>query len=138
MMWQWILEGRGVRLSDPLHRPNLPQLNVAAITRFVKDWGLDGVDIDFEAEAGETGAAEGAMPGISSTALPTCSRFLGNGANLGPLSPPHSGCVKGTDGKIKCHSDADYISAIQRLRTALPRPYILTTAAWSIGAYGEG
>jgi chitinase len=79
--------------------PNWGQLDVAAITRFVEDWGLDGVDIDFEAEAG---------------------------------------CSKGTDGKVKCHSDADYISAIQLLRAALPRPYILTTAAWSIGAYGEG
>jgi chitinase len=55
-----------------------------------------------------------------------------------PPPPPYAGCSKGTDGKVKCHSDADYISAIQLLRAALPRPYILTTAAWSIGAYGEG
>ncbi len=54
------------------------------------------------------------------------------------FTPFNAGCVKGADGKITCRSDADYISAIQRLRTALPRPYILTTAAWSIGAYGEG
>lgn len=26
----------------------------------------------------------------------------------------------------------------QALRLALPRPFIVTTAAWSIGAYGEG
>ena len=27
---------------------------------------------------------------------------------------------------------------VQAFRRALPRPYIVTTAAWSIGAYGEG
>lgn len=26
----------------------------------------------------------------------------------------------------------------QSMRAALPRPYLVTTAAWSIGAYGEG
>jgi chitinase len=99
MMWQWIPGGGECASLTRCSNPALLQLDVAAITRFVEDWGLDGVDIDFEAEAG---------------------------------------CSKGTDGKVKCHSDADYISAIQLLRAALPRPYILTTAAWSIGAYGEG
>lgn len=30
------------------------------------------------------------------------------------------------------------IKAVRAFRQALPRPLLVTTAAWSIGAYGEG
>ena len=71
-----------------------------AIVNFVKTFGLDGVDVDFEGEAG---------------------------------------CYKRADGRITCGSDPLYIHAIAALRAALPRPrYTIATAAWSIGAYGEG
>jgi chitinase len=77
MMWQWIPGGGECASLTRCSNPALLQLDVAAITRFVEDWGLDGVDIDFEAEAGEARAAEGAVPGLCrsgqhSTALPTC------------------------------------------------------------------
>jgi hypothetical protein len=40
---------------------------------------------------------------------------------------------------MTCTSDAAYIAAVQAFRAVLPRPrYLVTTAAWSIGAYGEG
>ena len=39
---------------------------------------------------------------------------------------------------VSCATDAEYIASVRALRTALPRPLLLTTAAWSIGAYGEG
>jgi hypothetical protein len=56
-----------------------------------------------------------------------------------PLSPTPPGCYKQANGRVACASDAAYIRAILALRAALPRPrYLVTTAAWSIGAYGEG
>ena len=39
---------------------------------------------------------------------------------------------------MACATDAQFVSVIRALRAALPRPYLLTTAAWSIGAYGQG
>ena len=51
--------------------------------------------------------------------------------------PPVPGCVQ-QDGDVSCKTDALYIHIIQRLRAALPRPYPLTVAAWSIEAYGQG
>lgn len=74
-------------------------MNASAIAAFVKTFGLDGVNVDFE---------------ISN---PECTL---------------------TNGAIKCLSDALYISTVTALRAALPRPAILSVAAWSIGAFGEG
>lgn len=37
-----------------------------------------------------------------------------------------------------CNTDATYITAVKALRRELPRPYILSTAAFSVGAYGQG
>jgi len=54
--------------------------------------------------------------------------------DYGPSVP---GCVQ-HDGDVSCKTDAHYIEIIKRLRAALPRPYLLTAAAWSIGAYGQG
>jgi len=51
--------------------------------------------------------------------------------------PSVPGCVQ-HDGDVSCKTDAHYIEIIKRLRGALPRPYLLTVAAWSIGAYGQG
>lgn len=77
------------------------KLNTKAIAAFVKEFGLDGVDLDYE--------------------------------------PTNPGCTKNAlSGKISCLTDTEYIASIQALRAALPRPYMLSTAPWSIGAYGEG
>lgn len=41
-------------------------------------------------------------------------------------------------GRMRCADDALWVSLVQRLRAALPRPYTLSVAGWSVGAYGEG
>ncbi|BBK43873.1 hypothetical protein STVA_38930 [Allostella vacuolata] len=52
--------------------------------------------------------------------------------------PEHPGCAPRPDGRIACRSDLIAIDSVNRLRKALPRPYLITTAGWSVGAYGEG
>lgn len=52
--------------------------------------------------------------------------------------PTNANCRIGGDGKVVCDTDAEYQTAVKALRAALPRPLILSTATWSIGAYGEG
>lgn len=69
------------------------------IANFVKDFDLDGVDVDFE------------------PSNPNCSN---------------------NNGQITCASDSKYISIVSSIRAVLPRPYYVSIAGWSIGAYGEG
>lgn len=42
------------------------------------------------------------------------------------------------DGQVTCTSDAEYRRIVREIRQVLPKPYLVTVAAWSIGAYGEG
>ncbi|KDD72609.1 hypothetical protein H632_c3129p0, partial [Helicosporidium sp. ATCC 50920] len=42
------------------------------------------------------------------------------------------------NGQMRCSTDDEYIAAIRSIRAAVPRPYIVSTATWSVGAYGEG
>ena len=77
------------------HRLALPD-----IVAFVRDFALDGVDIDFEP------------------------------------SSPH--CHTVNDDRIACATDAKWDRIIRQIRTALPRPMLLTASVWSVGAYGEG
>lgn len=51
---------------------------------------------------------------------------------------PHEPDCTTTEGRIACASDAAWIDIVQRFRRVLPRPYLLTAAGWSVGAYGEG
>lgn len=39
---------------------------------------------------------------------------------------------------VKCAIDTEFIRVVRELRTALPRPFLLSSAVWSIGAYGQG
>lgn len=78
---------------------NFAQLNPTAISNVVKDFGFDGVDIDYE--------------------------------------PTNSQCSS-SKGKISCTSDAEFRRVVSQIRKVLPKPYLVTVAAWSIGAYGEG
>jgi chitinase len=48
------------------------------------------------------------------------------------------GCNPKVDGQIHCQTDATLEHIVRLLRTALPRPALLTAAVWSVGAYGEG
>jgi chitinase len=78
---------------------NWNQFNPKAISDFVTDFGLDGVDVDYE-----------------------------------PTTP---GCNLGNDQLIHCAIDSAFQSYIQGLRALLPKPYWITLAGWSIGAYGQ-
>ncbi|KAL4447578.1 hypothetical protein ABPG75_004797 [Micractinium tetrahymenae] len=80
---------------------NWAGMNTASIAKFVQEFGLDGVDIDYE---------------------PT---------SAGCAFPPAVAAVK-------CAIDAEFIDVVTKLRAALPRPYLLSSAVWSIGAYGQG
>ncbi len=79
--------------------PNFGAFNAGTIASFVKDFGLDGVDIDYE------------------PANPSCTA---------------------PGGTVTCPSDAEYVSVVKSMRAALPSPYWISIAAWSVGAYGEG
>lgn len=52
--------------------------------------------------------------------------------------PDAPACALGKDGVVTCVTDEEFISITRALRQALPRPAILTSALWSVGAYGEG
>lgn len=52
-----------------------------------------------------------------------------------PLDPR---CAAGPDGRIGCLSDGDWVTYVDRMRAALPRPLLLSVPGWSVGAYGEG
>ncbi|MEP7123395.1 MAG: carbohydrate-binding protein [Byssovorax sp.] len=79
--------------------PSFSSFNAGGIAAFVKDFGLDGVDIDYE--------------------------------------PANPACTNG-GGTVSCPSDAEYVSVVKSMRAALPSPYWISIAAWSVGAYGEG
>ena len=79
--------------------PSFASFNTGAIASFVEDFGLDGVDIDYE--------------------------------------PADPGCTA-PGGTVSCPSDAEYVSVVKSMRAALPAPYWISIAAWSVGAYGEG
>jgi chitinase len=78
--------------------PSFGSFNAGAITAFVKDFGLDGVDIDYE------------------PSNPSCTVAAGH---------------------VSCPSDAEYVSVVKTMRAALPSPYWISIAAFSVGAYGE-
>lgn len=79
---------------------NFAALNTKAIADVVKDFGFDGVDIDYE--------------------------------------PFNNGQCSSSNGQVTCTTDTEYRRIVNEIRQALPRPYLVTVAAWSVGAYGEG
>lgn len=52
--------------------------------------------------------------------------------------PTNPGCRTNSQGTVHCTSDRVWIDLVTRFRNALPRPYLITIPAWSVGAYGEG
>lgn len=79
---------------------NFAALNTKAIADVVKDFGFDGVDIDYE--------------------------------------PSNNGQCSSTNGQVTCTTDEEFRRIVNEIRQAVPRPYLVTVAAWSVGAYGEG
>lgn len=52
--------------------------------------------------------------------------------------PSNSNCVVGTT-SVSCSTDAESVSVTAALRAALPKgQYLLSTASWHVGCYGEG
>lgn len=54
------------------------------------------------------------------------------------FEPGFPGCRADAAGQVACASDARFIAVVRALRQALPRPWLLAVAGWSVGAYGEG
>ena len=52
--------------------------------------------------------------------------------------PNHPDCHTQADGLIACVTDRSWEALVTRGRTALPRPFLITVSAWSVGAYGQG
>ena len=52
--------------------------------------------------------------------------------------PFNNGQCSSTNGQVTCTTDAEYLRIVNEIRQAVPRPYLVTVAAWSVGAYGEG
>jgi hypothetical protein len=50
----------------------------------------------------------------------------------------HPDCLRTRAGRIACPGDALSIRVVEEIRRALPRPYVVSVAGWSVGAYGEG
>ncbi|MEP9354260.1 glycoside hydrolase family 18 protein [Xanthobacter sp. KR7-65] len=70
-------------------------------------------------------------------ALAQLVRDLGaDGVDL-DYETPDAGCVR-NGGRIACADDARSIAVLADLRAALPRPFVVSIAGWSVGAYGEG
>ncbi|MDQ3234730.1 MAG: glycoside hydrolase family 18 protein [Pseudobdellovibrionaceae bacterium] len=59
-----------------------------------------------------------------------------DGADI-DYEPSAGACSWGTGGQ-SCPGDQEFIQIIREFRSALPRPYLITTAAWSTGAFGPG
>lgn len=74
---------------------------------------------------------------LNPTAIAKVVKELGlDGVDI-DYEPTQPGC-KVTSGKVSCASDSQYQNIISKLRAALPRPYIISIAAFNVGAYGEG
>lgn len=52
--------------------------------------------------------------------------------------PKQPGCAADAGAAVHCATDSMWPRIVQQLRTALPRPALLTASVWSVGAYGEG
>jgi hypothetical protein len=54
------------------------------------------------------------------------------------LQPSSPGCTWNATA-VRCASDSQFVSIVNSLRAAFPRPrYTVTAALWSTGAYGQG
>lgn len=53
------------------------------------------------------------------------------------FEPPAPGCAPRA-GTMSCATDALIVDIVRRLRKELPRPYVISLAGWSVGAYGAG
>ncbi|MDQ3233663.1 MAG: glycosyl hydrolase family 18 protein, partial [Pseudobdellovibrionaceae bacterium] len=71
----------------------------------------------------------------NATAVAALVKDLGaDGADI-DYEPTEGACSWGSGGQ-SCPGDREFVQIIRSFRAALPRPYLITTAAWSTGAFG--
>ncbi|KAJ3253860.1 hypothetical protein HK103_007660 [Boothiomyces macroporosus] len=104
--------------KDTRYSPAQYSQSLQNLKDFVDDFGLDGVDIDFE--------TNGYPSSMSSAA--NCQPSNGGGSWVPP----------GTNLTQTCGADPQYINIINQFRSAFPKPYLLSSAVHGYGAYGEG
>ncbi|KAJ3316951.1 hypothetical protein HDV06_002533, partial [Boothiomyces sp. JEL0866] len=92
--------------------------SLQAMRAFVDDFGLDGVDVDFE--------TNGYPSNMNSQA--NCAPSNGGGSWVPP----------GTTLSQTCKADTQYINIVNQFRSAFPRPYLMSSAVHGYGAFGEG
>lgn len=74
---------------------------------------------------------------LDETTLARLVRDLGaDGVDI-DFESANPSCVP-VSGRMRCADDAFLIALVRRVRAALPRPHVISTAGWSVGAYGEG
>ncbi|OYX68289.1 MAG: hypothetical protein B7Y95_20900 [Rhizobiales bacterium 32-66-11] len=74
---------------------------------------------------------------LDAPALARLVRDLGADGVDVDYETPDPACVARGDG-MACPGDARSISVIEQVRKALPRPFVVAVAGWSVGAYGAG
>lgn len=75
---------------------------------------------------------------LDEAALASLVRDLGaDGVDI-DFEPADPACRRAAAVATACASDAAWRDLVRRIRRVLPRPYIVSVAAWSVGAYGEG
>ncbi|KAJ3270596.1 hypothetical protein HDV01_007692 [Terramyces sp. JEL0728] len=108
-----------------IYDPKDSRYNAARVTQslqamraFVDDFGLDGVDVDFE--------TNGYPSNMNSQA--NCAPSNGGGSWVAP----------GTTLSQTCKADTQYINIVNQYRSAFPKPYLISSAVHGYGAFGEG
>ncbi|MEP9349666.1 glycoside hydrolase family 18 protein [Xanthobacter sp. KR7-225] len=79
-----------------------------------------------------------AWDGFDADALARLVKDLGaDGVDI-DFETHNPACARGRDGRVACPSDALTRKIVEDIRRALPRPFVVSAAGWSVGAYGEG
>ena len=79
-----------------------------------------------------------AWDGFDADALARLVKDLGaDGVDM-DYETHHPDCIRTPQNRIACPGDALSIKVVEAIRRALPRPFVVSLAGWSVGAYGEG
>ncbi|WP_170308649.1 glycosyl hydrolase family 18 protein [Ancylobacter pratisalsi] len=83
------------------------------------------------------GATYGGWSRLDADALARLVRDLGaDGVDI-DYEPANPSCVV-VSARVHCANDLLSIQLVETIRSALPRPLVVSAAGWSVGAYGEG
>ncbi len=88
---------------------------------------------------GDTYSAFGYFENLNSQAIADVVEDFGfDGVDICFEPYRQAQCSTDAQGHIRCTTDELFRTTVSKVRQVLPRPYLLTLSAWSIGAYGEG